>query len=716
MKYPCIRQHSQEDCGAACLGTIACYHGQQFTLSRLRELVGTGQQGTTMLGLKRGAEALGLQARAVTAHPAILDRLEEVPLPAIIHWQGVHWVVLHGKKGNRYVVADPGVGLRIVDRQTLRDGWRNGVMLLLEPDPVRFFSQTDDRHKITGLSRFLKRVLPYGHILSQALLFNAILGLLALTSPFLVQLLTDDVLVRGDTQLLTRVVIAVSVMQLISSSLQLIQANLIAHFSQRLQLGLVLEFGRQILRLPLSYYEARRSGEVTSRLEDIQTINQLVSQAVVRLPSQLFIALVSLGFMLFYNITLTALAVVIAIVMTLSTVVFLPALQQKTRNLLVLSSENQGVLVETFKGALTLKTIAAAPQFADELHNRFSRLARLRLSTMQISIVNGTFSHLVASLGNIGLLWAGSGLVIQQQMTIGMLLAFITMSRHFTTFISTTIDFVDEFTRTKTATQRLAEVIDTTPEHVDDQGNVWVDLPVDGDIHCHQLNFHHAGRVDLLQTFSLSLPGGQTTALIGKSGCGKSTLVKLIAGLYKPLSGNIRFGAYNQQDLALDCLRQQVVLVPQEPHFWGRSIIENFRLGNPHAGFEQIVKACQVAGADGFISQLPDKYRTVLGEFGSNLSGGQRQRLAIARSLVNDPPILILDESTAALDPVSETEILDALLQYRQGKTTILISHRPRVIQRADWVVMLNNGQVQHQGTTEDLQNQSGDHLPFLVA
>ncbi|MEM0980493.1 MAG: ATP-binding cassette domain-containing protein, partial [Cyanobacteria bacterium P01_H01_bin.58] len=227
---------------------------------------------------------------------------------------------------------------------------------------------------------------------------------------------------------------------------------------------------------------------------------------------------------------------------------------------------------------------------------------------------------------------------------------------------------------------------------------------------------HHAGRVDLLQTFSLSLPGGQTTALIGKSGCGKSTLVKLIAGLYAPLSGNIRFGAYNQQDLALDCLRQQVVLVPQEPHFWSRSIVENFRLGNPHIEFEQIVQVCQVAGADEFISQLPDKYRTVLGEFGSNLSGGQRQRLAIARALVNDPPILILDESTAALDPVSETEILDTLLHHRRGKTTLLISHRPRVIQRADWVVLLNNGQLQQQGTPEELRHQSGEHLPFLVA
>ena len=164
----------------------------------------------------------------------------------------------------------------------------------------------------------------------------------------------------------------------------------------------------------------------------------------------------------------------------------------------------------------------------------------------------------------------------------------------------------------------------------------------------------------------------------------------------------------------MECLRQQVVLVPQEPHFWSRSIIENFRFSYPHISFEQIVRACEIAGADEFISKLPDKYQTVLGEFGANLSGGQRQRLAIARAIVTDPPILILDESTGALDPVSEAEVLDRLLYHRQGKTTITISHRPKVIQRADWIVLLESGQLKIQGTPETLRQIAGDHLDFL--
>ncbi len=713
MTYSLVQQHNEEDCGAACLASITKHYGRTFTINRLREAVGTGKEGTTLLGLKQGANALGFNAQGVKVPLEVVNQ-KIVPLPAIIHWKGYHWVVLYGKRGNKYVVADPGVGIRYVDQKWLMEAWTGGIMLLLEPDPVRFFAQPDEKEKIGGFGRFLKRIWPYRALLTQTLLLNSVLGLLSLASPFLLQILTDDVLVRGDTQLLTSVAIAVVVMHLVSSSLQLLQSNLIAHFAQRLELGLIFEFGRKILRLPLQYYESRRSGEIVSRLEDIQEINQLVSQVVVALPSQFFIALVSVGFMLFYSVKLTAVAGVIALLMTLSTVVFLPTLQQKIRNVLVLSAENQGLLVEIFKGAITVKTTTAAPQFWEEFQNRYSRLANFAFRTVQIGFVNSIFSNLVASIGSIALLWFGSTLVISQELTIGMLLAFNSMNGNFTTFIDTLIGFVDEFTRTKTATQRLTEVIDTPPETPDDTQKPWAKIPSNTDIICTNLNFHHPGRVDLLQDFSLTIPSGQAIAIIGKSGCGKSTLAKLIAGLYLPQSGNIRFGIYNQQDLSLDCLRQQVVLAPQDAHFWSRSIIENFRLGSPQASFEQIVKACQITGADEFISQLPDKYQTILGEFGANLSGGQKQRLVIARAIIADPPILILDESTGALDPVSEAQVLDRLLFYRQGKTTILISHRPKVIERADWIVLLEQGQLQIQGSPKELRQIAGNHLDFL--
>jgi ATP-binding cassette subfamily C protein len=712
MKYQVVRQHSEEDCGAACLAAIAKHYERTFALKRIREAVGTGQLGTTLLGLRQGAEALGFNARAVRASTEVLDQIEEAPLPAIIHWKGTHWVVLYGQQGRKYVIADPATEIRYLSRKELMEGWANGVMLLLEPDSVRFNAQSDD--KVSGFGRFFKRVWPYRGIILQALLCAQIIGLLSLAFPFLIQILTDEVLVRGDTRLLAAVAIAVVVMNIVNSVLRLVQSNLVAHFAQRLQLGLILEFGRQILRLPLTYYESRRSGEIVSRLEDIQEINQLVAQVVVSLPSQFFIALISFGFMLFYSGQLTLVAVAVAALMTVSTFIFLPTLQQKVRSVMVLDAENQGVLVETFKGALTLKTTTAAPQFWEEFQYRFSRLANQTFRMIQIGFINNIFSGLVSGIGGVALLWFGSTLVISKQLTIGQLLAFNAMNANFLAFIDTVVGFVDEYTRAQTATQRLTEVIDSTPENQGDTKKPWTKISGNADIICTNLNFHYPGRLELLEDFSLTIPGGQVVALIGESGCGKSTLAKVIAGLYTPQSGNIRIGIYNLQDLSLDSLRQQVVLVPQEPHFWSRSIVENFRLGSPYATFEQIVTACQIAEADDFVSKLPDKYQTVLGEFGSNISGGQRQRLAIARAIVSDPPILILDESTAGLDPASEARVLDRLLSHRRGKTTILISHRPRVINRADWIMLLDQGKLKLQGSPEDLHSKVGDHLDFL--
>ena len=712
MKYRVVLQHSEADCGAACLASITKYYGRTFSLNRIREIVGTGQLGTTLLGLRRGVESLGFNARSVRASPEILDRINEAPLPAIIHWKGYHWVVLYGKRGRKYVIADPAVGIRYLSRNELEDGWTDWVMLLQEPDLRRFFAQTNDQDY--GFEQWLRRVWLYRSILSEAFLCALVIGLLSLASPFLIEILTDDILVRGDLELLSAVAIAVVVMNLVTRGLALVENNLIAHFAQRLELGLILEFGQQILRLPLTYYETRRSGEIVSRLRDIQDINQLVSQVVVSLPGEFFIAVISFCFMLFYSWKLTLVAILSAIVMNLSTIASLPILQQKTRSLLVLEAENQGLLVETFKGALTLKTTTAAPQFWEEFQSRFGRVANLTFRTIQIGIINHTFSGVVSDIGNVALLWFGSTLVISKELSIGQLLAFNTLNRNVVYLMSSLVDFVDEFMRVKTATSRLQEVITSKPENQDDDKKPWAKISGNADIICTNLNFHYPGRSDLLEDFSLSIPGGKVIALIGKSGCGKSTLSKVIAGLYLPQSGNIRIGRYNMQDLSLNCLRQQVVLIPQEPHFWSRSILENFRLGSPYVTFESIVQACEIAEADEFISKLPDKYQTVLGEFGANISGGQRQRLAIARGIVNDPPVLILDESTANLDPTSESLVLNNLLSHRRGKTTILISHRPRVIARADWIVLLEQGKVKIQGTVEELHSHRGDHLDFF--
>lgn len=712
MKYQSVLQHSEEDCGAASLATVSKHYGRTFAMNRVREAVGTGSRGTTLLGLRRGAETLGFHARQVQATTEVLEKLNEVPMPAIIHWKGYHWVVLYGLKGKKCIISDPAVGIRYLSLKELMAGWSDGVMLLLMPDDSRFYEQAED--KIGGFGRFIARILPYRNLLIQAIAINFAIGLLSLASPLMMQLLTDDVLVRGDTQLLTTVAIGAIAMNLIQNAIGLVQSHLIGHFGQRLQYGLILEYGRKLLRLPLSYFEARRSGEVVSRIADVHTINSLVSQIVLGLPSQFFVALVSLAFMLFYSWELTLASLAAFVIVTGVNLLFLPALRRKTRSLIVKGTENQGFLVETFHGVQVLKTTQATEQAWQEYQTNFGRIANLGWTTMKLGLYSSTVTSVLSKLTSIGILWLGSSLVINQTLSIGQLLAYSGMSGSFLGFLGSVVGLIDQFITAQIVVQRLTEVIDATPEDENDFKKPWAEISGNADITCSQVNFHHAGRTDLLENFSLTIPGGKVIALIGESGCGKSSLGKLITGLYQVQSGNIRYGLYNQQDLSLECLRQQVVLVPQEPHFWSRSIVDNFRFSYPNISFENIVKACQIAGADEFISKLPDKYQTVLGEFGANLSGGQRQRLAIARAIVTDPPILILDESTGALDPISETQVLDRLLAHRQGKTTIMISHRPQVIKRADWIVLLEDGRLKIQGTPEELRHIAGEHLSFI--
>jgi ABC-type bacteriocin/lantibiotic exporter with double-glycine peptidase domain len=710
MKYAIVRQHSEEDCGAACLATIAKHYGRTFTIARIREAVGTGTRGTTLLGLQRGAEGLGFHARPIRVE-AHTDKVNPALLPGIIHWEGKHWVVLHQQHRNKYIVADPAMGIRQLTHAELLKGW-NGVMLQLLVNEERFYAQSND--KVGGLGRFLRRVFPYRWILLQALLINIAIGLLALAMPIMMQLLTDDVLVRGDLQLLTTVAIAVIAMNLFKSIISLIQSHLVGHFGQRLQLGLTLDYGFNLLRLPLTYFDAHRSGEVISRLGDIRTVNSLVGKVVLGLPSQFFIAILSLALMLFYSWELTLASLIAFIVVTIVNLLFIPAIRANTRRLIIEGTENQGFLVETFRSALVLKTTQATPQVWDEYQQNFGRLTNLGWSSMKLGLYSSTLTGVISNFTTVGLLWFGSYLVIDRTLSIGQLISFNGLSGNFLGFLGSVVGLVNEFITAQIVIQRLSEVLDATPEEIHTISKPWAEIPDNADITCDRINFHHTGRVDLLKAFSLTIPGGKVIALIGQSGCGKSTLAKLISGLYPLPTGNVRYGIYNQQDLSLECLRQQVVLVAQDAQFWSRSIIDNFRLSYPDVSFEQIVRACQIAGADEFISELPEKYQTILGEFGVNLSGGQRQRLALARAILTSPPILILDESTGALDPSTENRVLENILAARQGKTTILISHRPRVVLRADLVVYLDRGELKLVGTPVALSRISGDHLDFL--
>jgi ATP-binding cassette subfamily C protein len=704
MKYHWVRQHSGEDCAAASLAIVAKHYGRCLRINYIRELVGTRQGGTTMLGLKYGAQALGFETKAIKASPDILDELHEVSLPAILYWKGYHFVVFYGQKGRKFVISDPAMGTRYLTRQELLKDWQGYMILLLKPEPQRFAAQAEDPTPINPFASLLHRLWQQRGILQILLPLNLGVGLLALATPLLLQFLTDQVLVENNSQLLTLVAVGVMALTLVNSGLTWTQSNLVAAFAEKLQKELKLDFGKQVLHLPLSYHEARRSGTAIRRLADIQQINLLISQLVIELPIKTFIGLVAVSFIFVYSWQLGLVTVGLGIAMIFATLAFQSKIKQVTNRSFAIAGENAGVLSEAFNGALTLKTMAAAPQLWSEIQERSERESKYNLRAAKINVSNQTVSEAIAGVGTIILLWFGSLLVFQDHLTIGRLIAIYGLKEGFLQFAIAFVKFISEWTEIKAITSLLAELFEYIPEHQGDTAKPWVHLSDTADIQLKNLTFYYPGRLKLLENLSVTIPGGQAIALMGKSGCGKSTIAKLLTRLYSLNSGEIFIGDRALSDLPLDCLRQQVVLVPQDSFFLHRSIIDNFRLSVPNATIEEIIEACRVAGADEFICQFPQKYETILGVVGANISGGQKQRIAIARALLKNPPILILDESTANLDPVTETEVLDRILNHRRGKTTILISHRSQVILRADWLVILNQGQLEFNGKPSQTQ------------
>jgi ABC-type bacteriocin/lantibiotic exporter with double-glycine peptidase domain len=708
-RYAFVEQHAEEDCGAACVAMIARHYGKNLSFPLIRTLVGTGQQGTTLLGLKRGADEIGFHCRALRTDvdDSFFRDVGAISLPAILHWKGNHWVVLYDTRGPRVVIADPAKGVRHLPRQDFLDSWSDGVLLTLQPDFERLLRQPNDRSKQNFLSRLLRLLAPHRALLLRVLAVNAIIGLIGLGVPLLMQVLTDDILVRRDSQLLGVLAIGMLLIYTCRSLLDFLQGQIANYFFERLELDLVLDYGNKLLKMPMQFFYSHRSGEILSRITDLGQVNEMFNAMLLGLPAAMFVAIISFLVMIVYSQQLTLLSFAAYAVIVVVQLSFWPSARSLNARAILKNADNQGFLVELFRGAQVLKSTNAGIQAWEEFQKNFGELSRLSWRSGQLKIMSETLIEMLSAFLHIGILIYGSTYVLAGSLSIGQLLAFSGLGMNVLAFLTKASNFIVQVIADSSIFGRLTEVLDSPGEEPHPERKCWVDLKPTCEISCSRLSYAHPGRRQLMNNLDVVFPGGKVTALIGGSGSGKSTLAQVVAGMLPASSGTIRYGKIYQGDLSLTCLREQVCLVMQDSHFFNRTILDNFLFTHPEISYPDIVEACEVAMADPFISELPNGYQTMIGEFGTNLSGGQRQRLAVARALASNPPILILDESTSALDPTLEDQLLDRLLAYRNGMTTVLISHRPSVMTRCDWIIHLEQGGVTFQGSLAEARGQA---------
>lgn len=678
-----VIQSEAAECGLACLAMILAHHGRHIDLAVLRGQNGMSLKGATLQQLIDVAGRQGLLARPLRLELAEIDQLQ---LPCVLHWDLNHFVVLTGVSGKSLTVMDPATGLRKLAMNEVSNRF-TGVALELrpgmdfkeeKPNPSVSFRQLAG--SIGGLKRSLLHIL----------LLSLALQVFTLISPLLTQGVIDHVLVSADTDLLTVLTVAFSLLLVLQIAIGLMRTWAGIHLSMHLGLQWNGNVLAHLLRLPVEFFEKRHLGDITSRMGSVGTIQNMITSSAVGVVLDGIMTITTLVVMLMYSprlMLVSAIALLLYFGVRLATYRWF---RQANEEKLVLSARLETHLLETLRGVSTIKLMgherqrhAAWMNHAVDTQNQTVRIAKM-------DMIYETTSGLIFGVENIVVLAIGAHLVLGNTFSIGMLVAYLSYKGQFSSRIISLIDTFIGFKLLRLHGERLADIVLTPPEDIHRQESP---PPADSRIVVDSLSFRYAeGEPWVIDNCSFVIEPGESVAIIGSSGCGKTTLVKLMLGLLRPNSGSIRIGGLDLHQVGPHSVRPIIGSVMQDDQLFAGSVADNISFFDPDHDPARIEVAARLAAVHEEIVAMPMGYHSLIGDMGSSLSGGQKQRLILARALYRKPRLLFLDEATSHLDVIREQLVNTAIQQL--DLTRIIVAHRPETINSADRVLVMENGRI----------------------
>ena len=703
-RYPFFLQQSASDCGAACLVMVGRYWGKSFSINRLRNLASVDRNGSSLSGLANAAESIGFTVRMVTAS---FDKLAQQTLPAIAHWEGRHYIVVYKVTRKHVIIANPAIGQLTISHEEFKESW-TGYTLLLQPTSLLRNSPESN----SSLSRYIDLIKPYRTIILEIAIASVAIQIFGLIVPLLTQLLLDRVVVQRSNITLTAVGLGLLIFGLFRIAMTGLRQYLVAHTANRIDLALIVGFVDRTFRLPLSFFESRYVGDIISRIQENRKIQKFLTGEALTIILDLLTVFLYLGLMFWYSWKLSLMILMLVPFFLLMALVATPFLKRISREIFNAYNQETKYLIQSLTGIRTIKSMAVEQLVRGHWEELFGESIRKNFSGQLIGNTLQIASSLIQTLITVGLLWFGAWQVINDELTIGQLVAFNMLLGNVITPFNRLAMLWNELQEVLIAIERIEDVIDA-PLEEDLQDSSHQSLPpLSGHIRFENVTFRYQpqSEVNTLENVSFEILPGQMIALVGRSGSGKTTISKMILGFYTPNEGRVLVDGYDVKTISLNSLRSQTGVVDQDTFLFGGTIRENISLGRANATLEEIVAAAKQAGAHEFIQESPMGYETQIGEGGGMLSGGQRQRIAIARALLGDSRLLILDEATSNLDTESERVIQNNLSTISKNRTTLVIAHRLSTVRNADLILVLDRGVLVESGTHEELMKRRGQY------
>lgn len=551
-----------------------------------------------------------------------------------------------------------------------------------------------------GFRWFIPELMKHKRIWRDVLFASLIIQLLALATPLFTQVIIDKVVVHRTQSTLIVIGIGMAVFMVFSALLSWVRQYLILHTGNRVDAVLGAAVFDHLFKLPPRYFEHRSTGVITARLQGVEIIREFIAGTAVTLLLDLPFLLIFLGIMFYYSVLLTCIALAIIGLIVIISLVVAPVFRDRLNEQFLLGARNQAFTTEYVAGLETVKSLQMEPQLKARYSDYLAEYLSSGFNVRQIGNTYNTVSNGLEQMMTLLILILGAYIVMtsadsatgsEQVFTIGMLVAFQMFASRVSQPMLRLVGLWQQFQQANLSVQRLGDIMNAPVEP-------YSIIPSrlragKGEISIENLSFRYAEDLPYLyQNFKLKVAPGKIVAIMGPSGSGKSTLTKLLQGFYVPAGGSIKIDDTDIRYLSANELRHNFGVVPQETILFSGTLYDNLLMANPHATFDQIVRACRMAEIHGAIEQLPQGYQTEIGERGAGLSGGQKQRIAIARALLKQPHILIFDEATSSLD-ANTAEHFAATINQLKGKVTMLfITHAlPKNLQ-VDEVVRIGQG------------------------